>query len=86
MLTGTLSIISKAATPGGDVLQLKVLTTQSDVEYSPVVRFPLFVSVYRGIAPVINTVVTAIIENKNGHTSTLLLKDNEIGMLCNFVN
>ncbi|CAC5388089.1 unnamed protein product [Mytilus coruscus] len=79
-VAGTISILSKAANVDGRVLKTEVLTTESKIEYSSTVHFPLFVSINKGTAPVAKTVVTAYIENENGQTSSLVLKDNEIGM------
>ncbi|XP_052061932.1 calcium-activated chloride channel regulator 4-like [Mytilus californianus] len=78
-VAGTISILSKAANVDGSVLKTEVLTTKSKIEYSSTVHFPLFVSINKGTAPVAKTVVVAYIENENGQTSSLVLKDNEIG-------
>ncbi|CAC5417576.1 CLCA3_4 [Mytilus coruscus] len=78
-ISGTLSIFSKAVSAKQAVLQVNVLNTEPEIQYSAVLRFPLYAAVYKGSMPVINAAVKAVIENEIGDSSTIILKDNAIG-------
>ncbi|XP_063442695.1 calcium-activated chloride channel regulator 1-like [Mytilus trossulus] len=76
---GTISIQSRARTINADVIQTDVMTEISNFNFTSNLPFPLYVSVLRGANPVIRASVKAYIENQNGQSSYLLLKDNAVG-------
>ncbi|CAG2205203.1 unnamed protein product [Mytilus edulis] len=78
-VVGTISIQSRARTINADVIQTDVMTEISNFNFTSNLPFPLYVSVLRGANPVIRATVIANIENQNGQSSSLLLKDNAVG-------
>ncbi|CAC5417573.1 CLCA3_4 [Mytilus coruscus] len=78
-VVGTLSMQSRARNINADVLQTDAMAEKSNFNFTSNIQFPLYVSVLRGADPIVRASVEAYIENQNGHTSSLLLKDNAIG-------
>ncbi|XP_052061931.1 calcium-activated chloride channel regulator 1-like isoform X2 [Mytilus californianus] len=78
-VVGTISIQSRARHINAGVLQTDVMTEKSNFNFTSNLQFPLYVSVLRGANPIIRASVIAYIENQNGQSSSLLLKDNAVG-------
>lgn len=80
-ISGTLSILSKAATQGEAILETSVIETPSALNYSSDLHIPLYVTIYKGTSPVSKASVIAYIENPEGETTAIKLKDNAVGKL-----